>query len=114
MPNVTKQQVLDALYDKYQTLYDFLQELNSRLDPDDRPDYEGIILNARLEIERVRADYDFIEKDKPIPFPSADQVAALAQATGALQRIVGINEALSNLIVAATGLIKTWPVSSGG
>jgi hypothetical protein len=114
MGQPTKEEMLDALYDKYQTLYDFLQELNGRVQPEDRPDYEGIILNAQLEIQRVREAYDFVEKDHPIPYPSDDQVRALAGATGELQRIVGINTQLEALIGAATALIKTWPVSGAG
>lgn len=114
MGELAKEDILDALYDKYQSLYDFLQELNTRLEPADRPDYDGTILNAELEIERVKDAYNLIQHNMPIPFPSDAQVNALAEATGALQRIVGINEAMSNLVAAATGLIKTWPLSRGG
>lgn len=114
MGEITTAEVLDALYDKYQILYDFLQELNARLDPADRPDYEGTILNTELEIERVKDAYYFIAGNKPIPFPSDEQVRALADATGSLQRIVGINAAIEAMIGAATGLIRTWPISRGG
>lgn len=114
MGKPTKTEVLDALYDKYQLLYDFLQELNARLDPQDRPDHEGTILNTELEIERVKGAYYFVADDRPIPFPSEEQINALAAATGALEKIVGISEAIDAMIVAATGLIKTWPVSKGG
>lgn len=114
MAELTDEEILDALYDKYQSLYDFLQELNARLRPADRPDHEGTILNTELEIERVKDAYNFIHDGKPIPFPSEEQVRALAEATGSLQRIVGINQAISKLITAATGLIRTWPVSRGG
>ena len=114
MAKPTKAELLDALYDKYQLLYDFLQELNARLDPDERPNHEGTILNTELEIERVKDAYYFIADDRPIPFPSQKQVDDLALATGALEKVVGINKAIDAMIDAATAVIKTWPVSKGG
>ena len=110
----TKDEILDELWRKHEALYDALQELNERLDPADRPDYEGRIMNAELEIARIEAVYDMIDNDKQIAFPSDQQVAALAAATGSLEVIVGKNRALTTVIEAATTLVKTWPVSGGG
>ena len=114
MPELTKNEILLALWGKFQVLYDFVQEMNERLRPAERPDFEGIILNAKLEIERVRQAYDMIKHDDPIPFPSEDQVRAFAEATGRLQQVVGINAAYEKLASAAIGLTKTWPLSQGG
>lgn len=114
MAEVTKNDILFALWGKFQALYDFLQELNGRLKPAERPDYEGVILNTQLEIERVKQSYDMIKLDDAIPFPSEDQVRALAYSTGELQKVVGVSAAYKDMASAAVGLIKTWPVSQGG
>ena len=111
---VGKDKILDALWAKHEILYDALQELNERLDPSDRPDFEGQMINAELEIARIEAVYDMVDNDRPIPFPSQAQVDALAAATGALQGIVAHNKKLTAILEAATALVKTWPVSKGG
>lgn len=114
MAEVTKNDLLFALWGKFQALYDFLQEMNARLKPSQRPDHDGVILNAELEIERVKQSYDMIKYDAPIPFPSEEQVRALAQATGELQKVVGVNQSYERMADAAVGLITTWPVSDAG
>lgn len=114
MAEPTKNEILLALWGKFQALYDFVQELNARLHPAERPDYEGIILNAKLEIERVKQAYQMIKDGDPIPFPSEDQVRQLAEATGRLQQIVGVNAAYEDMADAAIGVVKSWPVSEGG
>lgn len=111
---VARDEILDALWSKHEILYDALQELNERLDPADRPDFEGQMINAELEIARIEAVYDMIDNDRPIPFPTDQQVEALAAATGALEAIVAKNKALTKVIEAVTALVKTWPVSRGG
>lgn len=110
----TKNQILDALWHKHEILYDTLQELNARLDPADRPDYEGKMLNAELEIARIEAVYDMIDNDRQIAFPTDQQVQDLSEATGSLAVIVGRNKALNILIDASTKVVKSWPVSNGG
>jgi hypothetical protein len=110
MPDSDKEQLLLALWNKFQTLYDFVQELNARLSPADRPDYEPVILNAKLEIERVKDAYHMIKHNDPMPFPSDAEIKAFAEATGKLQKIVKENEAYTKLAEAATALINTWPV----
>lgn len=109
-----KDEILDALWSKHEILYDALQELNDRLDPGDRLDFEGQMINAELEIARIEAIYDMIDNDKQIPFPTDPQVASLAAATGALEGVVARNKALTKIIEATTALVKTWPVSKGG
>jgi len=111
---LTKDEILDALWEKHEAIYDLLQELNGRLSAADRPDYEGVLSNGELEIARVSAVYDMIDNNKQIPYPSDEQVEALAKATGALQQITDRNTAYENLAKSATALIKTWPVSRGG
>ena len=110
----TKDEILDELWRKHETLYDALQELNERLDPADRPDFEPQILNAELEIARIEAVYDMIDNDKQIAFPTQEQVDKLAAATGALEAVVRKNQKLTKVIEAATAVVKTWPVSRGG
>ncbi len=114
MAKPTKEEMLDLLYDKYQTLLDFLQELNHRLEPADRPDHEGILLNTELEIERTKSAYDLIKEDAQIPFPGDDEVQALASATGELQKIVDNNKRLDVLIAAGVAVVKTWPTARKG
>lgn len=114
MAEVTKNDLMIALWGKFQALYDFLQELNGRLKPFQRPDYDCVVLNTELEIERVKHSYDMIKSDAAIPFPSEDQVRALAERTGELQKVIGVNEAYGRMAAAAVGLIATWPVSDGG
>ena len=111
---LTKDQILDALWEKHEAIYDFLQELNARLSAADRPDFEGVIANGELEIARIEAVYDLIDRDKPIAYPSDEQVKALAAAAGDLQRITDRERAYEELLGAATTLIKTWPISGGG
>lgn len=111
MPETSKSDLLLALWKKFQALYDFVQELNSRLSPADRPDYEGIILNAKLEIERVKDAYHMIKHGDPIPFPPDAEIREFAKATGALQRVVKVNASYSELATAAAALVNTWPVS---
>lgn len=111
---IDKDEILDELWRKHEILYDALQELNDRLAPVDRPDYEGQMLNAELEIARIEAVYDMIDNDKQIAFPTEQQTQALAEATGKLEVMVGRNKALGTLIGATTTLVKTWPVSKGG
>ena len=110
----TKDEILDELWRKHEALYDALQELNGRLDSADRPDSEGQILNAELEIARIEAVYDMIDNDRQIAFPTQSQVDALVGATGALELIIGKNKALTQLIEATTALVKTWPVLKRG
>ena len=110
----TKDEILDELWRKHEVLYDALQELNERLGPADRPDYEGRIMNAELEIARIEAVYDMIDNDRQIAFPTQAQVEALAEASGALEKIVNETEKLDALIKAVTAAVKTWPVSRGG
>lgn len=111
---LTKDQILDALWAKHEAIYDALQLLNDQLSAADRPDFEGVIANGELEIARIEAVYDLIDRNKPIPYPTDEQVAALAAATGALQKVTDTDAAYSQLLGAATALIKTWPVSQGG
>lgn len=111
---VSKYDLLEALWNKHEALYDFLQDLNDRLSAGDRPDYEGVIANSELEIARIEAVYDLIDNDKPIPYPSDQQVADLASATGRLQKVTDVNAAYEKMAVAATELVKTWPVSKAG
>lgn len=110
----TKDQILDALWHKHEILYDTLQELNTRLGPADRPDYEGRMLNAELEIARIEAVYDMIDNDRQIAFPTDQQVQDLSAATGALAVIVGRDKALNTLIDTTTKVVNSWPVSKGG
>lgn len=112
MPETPKPELLLALWKKFQALYDFVQDLNGRLLPADRPDYEGIILNAKLEIERVKDAYHMIKHGDPIPFPSEEEIKAFAEATGELQKIVKINADYTRLAGAARTLVDTWPVAS--
>ncbi|MGH6613736.1 hypothetical protein [Sphingomonas sp.] len=111
---IGKDEILDELWRKHEILYDALQELNDRLDPADRPDFEGRMMNAELEIARIEAVYDMIDNDKQIAFPTDQQIDALAAATGALEVVVGKSKALVKVIETATALVKTWPVSRGG
>ncbi len=110
----TKDEVLDELWRKHETLYDALQELNERLDPADRPDFEGRILNAELEISRIEAVYDMVDNDRQIAFPTQKQIDALAEASGELEKIINQNKALKKVIEAVTAAVKTWPLSKGG
>jgi len=110
----TKDEILDELWRKHEVLYDALQELNERLDPADRPDFEPRMLNAELEIARIEAVYDMIDNDKQIAFPTQEQVDKLAEASGALEVVVGQNKKLTKPIEVATVVVKTWPVSRGG
>lgn len=111
---LSKDDVLDALWAKHEALYDFLQEMNERHAPQDLPDVEPIMINGELEIARIQAVYDLIDRDRPIPFPSDEQVRALAQATGALEAVVRVNAEIDKMVQAAGSAIKTWPVSRGG
>jgi hypothetical protein len=111
MAETSKTDLLLALWRKFQTLYDFVQELNARLSPADRPDFEPAILNAKLEIERVKDAYHMIKHGDPIPFPSEAEIKAFAIATGELQKIVKINESYQKLASAAAALVNTWPIS---
>ena len=111
---LSKDEILNAIWEKHEAIYDFLQELNERLKTStERRKYEGVMANGVLEIQRLEAVYDMIYTNKPITYPSDEQVHALALATGELQSITDRNTAYSALIDAATELIKTWPVSGG-
>ena len=102
------------LWTKQQALYDYLQTLNTSLMPADRPNYAGDIGNAQYEIERIGAILDLLDNNRPIPFPSDDQVVALRSSVGALQQAVTRGAAVAELVAAASAVVSTWPLSNGG
>jgi hypothetical protein len=101
----------EDLWNKHQTLYDYLQSLNAQLDPAERPDYEGAIKNAELEIMRLEGVMDAIDAGKPIRLPSDEQVRELQIATGHLQQAVQAGARVEALVGAAADVINSWPVS---
>lgn len=111
---VDKDELLDKLWKKHEALYDMLQDINDRVPPADKPDVEPVVSNGELEIARVEAVYDWVSNDKPVPFPSQEEVDALAEAAGRVDHAVRYSAAIEEVIKAGTTLIKTWPVSKGG
>jgi hypothetical protein len=104
----------NTLWDKHEALIDYLQALNEKLSPDDRPDYEGSIRNAELEVQRIEALMDALNAGRVPPFPSEEQIEAMQTSVGKLQQAVARSAKIDKLISAATAVIKTWPVSAGG
>ena len=99
------------LWNKHQSLYDYLQSLNAQLSPAERPDYEGAIKNAELEIMRLEAVMDAVDGGKPISLPDGAQVQDLEDATGRLQEAVQAGARADELVAAAADVINSWPVS---
>lgn len=114
MPMNEKQEALwQALWDKYTALKNAKQRI-LLMPMDQRPDAEGALNAIESEIEQVSQNMEFLLKGAPIAFPSEQDIQKLKQATGELARAVATSSAANDLIKAATGLLQTWPVSSGG
>lgn len=101
------------LWNKHETLIDFLQRMNE-IDPAERPDSEGAIRNAELEVQRIEVLMNSLYNVQTPPFPTDAQVAALRDAVGKLQQAISRSSKANVLIRAATAVVKTWPVSQGG
>ena len=102
------------LWNKQQLLYDYLQELNTKLIPSDRPNYAGDFANAQFEIERIEAILDSLNSNSPIPFPSDDEILAIRRSVGILHQAVTASAQVTELVAAATTVIKSWPLSRSG
>ena len=100
-----------ALWAKLGALYEFLQDLNLRVKPADRPDFEGTIRNAELEITRIQSLLD-AALGGYVPFPSEEQLRELQRATGELQQAVEDGADMVDLIAAANQAVATWPITS--
>lgn|GEM_PF-4404713 len=106
-------QLWQDLWVKHEVLIDFLQKINE-LAPEERPDSEGPIRNAELEVQRIEVLMNSLYNVQTPPFPSGDQIEKLREAVGKLQLVIGKSVNANALIKAATAVIKTWPVSRGG